>query len=111
LHDNLITVTGERKRSGVNTLTLEPIVVKSFGKGYFLRFDPYWSFDWKEHGSAIIPLNLAIGRLITIQGRLINAYIEPEFLARNEPYAEIHPPRVTLRFAMALFFPKKRAER
>jgi hypothetical protein len=109
--DNPMTVTGERSRPGVNALTLEPLIIKALEKGYFLRFDPYWSFDWKEHGSATLPLNLGVGRLLKIRGQLINAYIQPEFLARNESYAGSHPPRVTLRFAMALIYPKKNAER
>jgi hypothetical protein len=109
--DNPITVTGERSRPGVNALTLEPLVIKTWGKGYFVRFDPYCSFNWKEHGSAILPINLGVGRLLKIRGQLVNAYIQPEFLARNEPYAGIHPPRVTLRFAMALIYPKKNVER
>jgi hypothetical protein len=108
--DNPITVTGERSRPGINAATIEPLIVKTLSKGYFFRFDPYWSFDWKEHGSAVLPLNLGFGRLLTIHGQLINAYIQPEFLARNESYAGSHPPRVTLRFNLALVY-KKTAER
>jgi hypothetical protein len=105
--DNPITVTGERNRPGINALTLEPLVIKTWGKGYFVRFDPYWNFDWKEHGSATIPLNLGFGRLLKIRGQLVNAYIQPEFLGRNEASPESHPPRATLRFAVALIYPKK----
>lgn len=104
--DNPITVTGERSRPGINATTIEPLIVKTFGKGYFFRFDPYWSFNWKEHGSAVLPLNLAFGRLLAIRGQLINTYVQPEFLARNEPYAGSHPPRVTLRFNVALVYKK-----
>lgn len=109
--DNPIAVGGERNRPDVNALTLEPLVIKTFGKGYFFRFDPYWNFDWKEHGSATLPLNLGFGRLLKIRGQLVNAYIQPEFLARNEASPASHPPRVTLRFAMALVYSKKVAQR
>jgi hypothetical protein len=108
--DNPIAVGGERNRPDVNALTLEPLVIKTFGKGYFFRFDPYWNFDWKKHGSATLPLNLGFGRLLKIRGQLVNAYIQPEFLARNEASPASHPPRVTLRFAMALVYPKKVAQ-
>lgn len=108
--DNPITVTGERSRAGINAATIEPLIVKTFGKGYFFRFDPYWSFNWKEHGSAVLPMNLAFGRLLAIHGQMINAYIQPEFLARNEPYTGSYPPRVTLRFNVALVS-KKAAKR
>ncbi len=106
IEDNPITVTGERSRPGVDAMTLEPLIVKELPRNYFLRFDPYWVFDWKQHGSATIPLNLALGRLIKIHGQLINTYIEPEFLARRPPYPGNNPPRFTLRLAVHLLYPK-----
>ncbi len=105
--DNPISIGGERSRQGVNALTLEPLIIKPLPNRYFARFDPYWVFDWKEHGTATIPLNLALGRLVNIHGQLVNVYIEPEFLARRPPYPGYNPPRFTLRLAFHLLFPKE----
>ncbi len=106
IEDNPITVTGERSRPGVNAMTLEPIIVKVLPKDYFLRSDPYWIFNWKQHGSATIPLNLALGKLIKIHGQEVNTYIQPEFLARRPPYPGNNPPKFTLRIAVHLLYPK-----
>lgn len=107
IEDNPITVTGERTRPGQNASTLEPLVVKVLPKDYFLRFDPYWVFDWKEHGSATLPINLGFGRTIKLGNQQVNTYIQPEYLARQPPYPGVHPPRFTLRLAFHLLYPKK----
>lgn len=107
IEDNPISVGGEHSRPGVNASTLEPLVVKELPRDYFLRFDPYWVFDWEQHGSATMPLNLGFGRLIRLHGQAINAYIQPEFLARRPPYPGDNPPKFTLRIAIHLLYPKK----
>ena len=107
---NPITVTGERSRPGVNSLTLEPLVTVILPKNYFLRFDPYWNFNWKEHGSATLPLLLGIGRLVKIGGQSMNLYVEPEFLARRPPYPGNNPSRITIKFNLSLLYPIKEKE-
>ena len=106
VEDNPISVGGERSRPGVNASTLEPLIVKELPHDYFLRFDPYWVFDAEQHGSATIPLNLGFGKLIKLHGQFINAYIQPEFLARRPPYPGNNPPKFTLRIAFHLLYPK-----
>ncbi len=106
VEDNPISIGGERSRSRVNASTLEPLIVKELPRGYFLRFDPYLVFDAEQHGSATIPLNLGFGKLIKLHGQLINAYIQPEFLARRPPYPGNNPPKFTLRIAFHLLYPK-----
>ena len=107
IEDNPITVTGERTRPGQNTSTLQPFVVKVLPRNYFLRFDPYWEFDWKEHGSATLPVNLGFGRTIKIRNQQVNTYIQPEYLARRPPHPGFNPPRFTLRLTFYLLYPKK----
>ena len=107
IEDNPITVTGERTRQGQNSSTLQPLVVKVLPKDYFLRFDPYWIFDWKEHGSATLPINVGFGRTIKLGKQQINTYIQPEYLARKPPYPGFNPPRFTLRLTFHLLYPKK----
>lgn len=105
--DNPISVGGEHGRAGVNALTLEPLVVKTFKDSYFVRFDPYGSFDWQHAGTAVLPLNLGFGRLLHVRGQLVNAYIQPEGLVTSASYGNVHPPRFTLRFAAALLYAHK----
>lgn len=90
----------------MNASTLEPLIVKELPRGYFLRFDPYWVFHAEQHGSATITLNLAFGKLIKLHGQFINAYIQPEFLARRPPYPGDNPPKFTLRIAFHLLYPR-----
>ena len=107
---NPIRVTGERSRPGVNSLTLEPLVTKVLPKEYFLRLDPYWNFNWKEHGSATLPLLLGIGRLVRVGRQAMNLYVEPEVLARWPPYPGNNPSRITIKFTLSLLYPIKEKE-
>ena len=111
IFDNPVTVSGERSRPGVNALTVEPLIVYSLPKKYFIRIDPYFQFNWKEHGSATLPVNCALGRLLKIRGQLINAYLHPEVLARRDEYIAAAPgaapPKFTFRFVVDLLYPAK----
>ena len=109
IEENAITVSGEHARPGQNIVLIQPLIVKSFANEVYLRFDPGWSFNVKEHGTGTIPLNLGLGRVMKLGPQEVSAYIQPEFLARRSPYPDAgSPPRFTLRFAVTLLYPKKK---
>ena len=107
---NPISVAGERSRPSVNDMTFEPLVTKILPKSYFIRFDPYWSFNWQQHGSATIPILLGLGRLVNFHGQAMNLYVEPEVLARRPPYPGNNPSHVTIKFNISLIAPPKKKD-
>jgi hypothetical protein len=69
---NPISFTGERGRANVNATYLQPIIVKSLPHEWFIREDPILVLDWREHGTAVVPVNLGVGRVLKIaRGRLM----------------------------------------
>ena len=104
-----ISFAGNRNRPDTNVFTFEPFIIKTFPKGFFLRFDPIWTFDMKHDAAATIPLNLGFGRTIPIGHDVLNAYLQPEWnVARPDDNRVV--PRFTLRFHVAILFgpgPKK----
>ncbi len=110
IETNAITVSGVRARPSSNVVTIQPLIVKTFADKLYLRFDPFWDFNVKEHGTATIPLNLGFGRVSKLGGQEFSAYIQPEFLVRRSPYViDSAPPRFTFRFAVTLLYPKKKS--
>ena len=108
IEEDAITVSGEHARPGSNIMLIQPLIVKSFPNKTYFRFDPTWSFNFKEHGTGTIPLNLGFGRVMKLGPQEFSAYIQPEFLARR-PYPDTAAiPRVTLRFSVTLLYPKKK---
>ncbi len=110
LISNPISVTGQRSRPGVNNLTVEPLITKILPRSYFLRFDPYWNFNWQEHGSATLPILLGFGRLVHLGDQAMNLYVEPEVLARRPRYPDNNPARITIKFNLSLIAPPKKKE-
>jgi hypothetical protein len=72
-----------------------------------IREDPILNFEWRQHGTATVPVNFGFGRVFKIGLRPINAYVQPEWTVRRPPYAGYIEPRFTLRFAINLLYPKE----
>ncbi len=107
LEINSISFAGERDRQNLNTTSLQPIIVKSFQHEWFLREDPILAFDWREHGTAVVPVNLGIGHVWKIGRRPVNTYVQSEWTVRRPPYSGYDPPRFTLRLVCNLLYPHK----
>ena len=97
-----VSVHDQRERKYLGAIDRKGIAAR-----LLLRFDPYWVFDAEQHGSATIPLNLGFGKLINLHGQLVNAYIQPEFLARRPPYPGNNPPKFTLPHSLSSAYPKR----
>lgn len=105
---NPISFTGERGRANVNATYLQPIIVKSLPHEWFIREDPILVLDWREHGTAVVPVNLGVGRVLKIGQRPINAYVQAEWTVRRPPYPNYDPPRFTLKLVFNLLYPHKK---
>ncbi len=107
LVQNPISFAGHRNTPGLNTLTFQPFIVQTLPRGFFVRFDPIWEFDWTHGGAATMPLNFGFGRVFKIGPQEVNMYIEPEWNVVRPDDNRIVP-RFTLRFAVHLLFPQKK---
>ena len=107
LVQNPISFAGHRNAADLNTFSFEPFIVQTLPKGFFVRFDPIWEFDWTHGGAATVPLNIGFGRVFKIGPQAVNAYIQPEWnVVRPDDNRLV--PRFTLRFAFNLLFPLKK---
>ncbi|HWU39680.1 MAG TPA: hypothetical protein VN203_18680, partial [Candidatus Acidoferrum sp.] len=61
LAQNPISFAGDRTRSNVNNLVLQPFVTYQFDQGWFLRSQPQMVFDWKT-GKQVVPIDFGAGR-------------------------------------------------
>lgn len=81
----------------MNTLSVQPFLVKTFPRGYFVHVDPIITFDWTKGGAATVPINVGVGRFFKIGKQSVNAYIQPEWNLYR-PDDDRIVPRFTLRF-------------
>ncbi|MCJ1334591.1 hypothetical protein MMC10_011303 [Thelotrema lepadinum] len=106
---NPISFAGESHRSDVNALTVQPLLVETFKKGYFIRTDGILAFDWERSGAGTIPVNLGVGKVLKIGSRPINAYVQPEWNVHYQTYPGAAPtPRFTLRLSVTLLYPEQK---
>ncbi len=108
LVQNPISFAGESRRRDVNAMALQPLIVKTFRGGFFVRTDPTLNFDWERGGAATIPVNLGFGKIITIGSRPVNAYIQPEWTVRRPTFPGSVVPKFTIRLSFTLLYPAKR---
>jgi hypothetical protein len=109
LVENPISFAGESRRRDVNAMTLQPLIVKAFRGGYFVRTDPILNFDWERGGAATIPVNLALGKVLKIGCRPVSAYIQPEWTVHHPTFPGSVTPKFTLRLSCTFLYPAKRS--
>ena len=108
LIENPISFAGESSRADTDAMSLQPILVKTLAKTYYVRFDPTMSFDWKRGGAGTVPVNLGVGKLFKVRTQAINAYLQPEWTVHRPAYAGAASPKFTLRLSVTLLFPEKK---
>jgi hypothetical protein len=88
----------------VNRLSVQPILVRYLGYGFYLRSaDATWSRGWHAGSSTVIPLSLGLGRVFLRDDRPpLNLFVSGEWMAyrANAPVA----PQVTVRFGITVAF-------
>jgi hypothetical protein len=108
LVQNPISFAGESRRRDVNAMALQPLIVKTFRGGYFVRTDPTLNFDWERGGAATIPVNLGFGKVIRIGSRPVNAYVQPEWTVHHPTFPGSVAPKFTIRLSFTFLYPAKR---
>ena len=66
LVENPISFAGDSARADTDAMAVEPIIVKTLPKAFFVRFDPTMDFNWKRGGAGTVPVNIGAGRLFKI---------------------------------------------
>ena len=101
---NPISFAGESDRDGVNALLVQPILQYNLPRGWYVSMGDFsWTFDWKDHGQATIPLALQVGRVFPLFGQQWNLAAEPFYLIAHEGPS----PRWGFRFGFSLLLPEK----
>jgi hypothetical protein len=103
------SVAGAANRSNQSAITFLPFGALSIGRGWFLKWaEGPWVFDL-EHGAAVIPLGVGIGRLINDGGQplLVSVSGETTVLHANA----INAPKNTVRLTLTVFLTSVRGTR
>ena len=79
---NPISFAGDSSRPPVNALSLTPTLTYNLPKGWFAGYSDFeWTFDWKNGGSATIPLGLQAGRVFRIGKVPVSLSLEGAWVA------------------------------
>jgi hypothetical protein len=78
---NFFGVAGAAPSPSIDTLAVQPWVVLTLPKAFFLLSDPIWTFDWNRGGHATIPINLAVGHAFSAHLALD---LEPEWVVTGD---------------------------
>lgn len=70
-------IGGDDAREEVGVLALQPFYFFQVGKGFYFRGAPIIPFDL-ERGSYHIPMGLGVGKVLKIDGTVLNFFIEPQ---------------------------------
>ncbi len=108
LIENPISFAGESSRADTDAMSLEPILVKTLAKTYYVRFDPTMTFDWRRGGAGTVPVNLGVGKLFKVRTQAISAYLQPEWTVHRPAYPGAASPKFTLRLSVTLLYPEKK---
>jgi hypothetical protein len=91
-------------RRPINTLLVQPIVVASLWRGFYLKSaDSTISRGWRDGDPAIVPLSRGIGWIWLREKSPANFFVTGEWTVhrRNAPVA----PQATVRFGVTVAFP------
>ena len=108
LVENPISFAGESSRADTNAMSLQPIIVKTLAKSYYVRFDPTMNFDWERGGAGTVPVNLGLGKIFKVRTQAVSAYLEPEWTVHRPAYLGAASPKFTLRLSVTLLYPEKK---
>jgi hypothetical protein len=64
---NPISFAGSSSRPAVNALSITPTLTYNLPHGWFAGYSDFdWSFNWKEGGTATIPLGVQVGKVFKL---------------------------------------------
>jgi hypothetical protein len=97
-----------RDRQSVGQLSIQPIVLRYLGHGFYAKSgDATWTINWRQGAATTVPLSFGIGYVMLREGRPpMNFFVTGEWMAyRHEaPFA----PQATVRFGLTVAFPEWR---
>lgn len=93
----------------VEQFSLQPAYTHSFHKGWYLLSSGIWRFDL-ENGTHYIPIALGVGKVFRIQGKLMHAFIEPQWVVDSDDQDKngnfVPQPDFFVRLGLSLIFPR-----
>jgi hypothetical protein len=97
---NPISFSGDATQPAANALILQPFVSYQLGRGWFVRSEPQFIFDW-ETGKYLLPLDFGVGRVFKIGPQIVNCFVEPAWNMSHDGPA----PRYAIVFGFSLLYP------
>ncbi|MBS0624541.1 MAG: hypothetical protein JSS32_00650 [Verrucomicrobia bacterium] len=95
---------GNSAHQNVITLYVQPLITVHFRYNIYLISNAQMTFQWRPK-SMEIPLNIGIGKVATIKGQPINAFLQAEWVVFKQ-HAEFQP-HFTVKAGFHFLFPDK----
>lgn len=95
---------GNSAHRNVISLFVQPLISVHFPHNWYLISNAQMTFQWRPH-SVEIPLNIGIGKVATIKGQPINAFMQTEWVVYKR-HAEFQP-HFTVKVGFHFLFPDK----
>lgn len=75
---------GEDDRDDVQLLTVQPLILRNFPGGWYLRSTAIMNFNL-ENGDYAVPVGLGLGRVVPVNpGTTANFFLEPQYTVSHE---------------------------
>lgn len=105
LVNNTWSVAGKSNRPATNQGIFQYFINYNLNKGYYLTWQPTITFNWKATGADrwLVPFGGGIGRIKKIGNQPVNISVQ----AYANPVRQPNAGSFTLRFQIALLYPKK----
>jgi hypothetical protein len=91
----------------VEQLNFQPAFSHSFSKGWYLMSSGIWQFDL-ENDTHYIPVALGFGKVFRYQGKLMHAFIEPQWVVDSDDMDKngnfVPQPKFLVRLGLTLMF-------
>lgn len=77
------SVAGDDARPTQNSLQAQPLYIRNFAQGWYLRSTATWNFDLKR-GHFAIPIGLGGGKIWKSGGTTMNLFVEPQWTVAHD---------------------------
>jgi hypothetical protein len=94
---------GNSAKPNVVSLFLQPLLAVHFPHNWYLLSNAQMTFQWRPH-SVQVPVNIGIGKVATIKGQPINAFMEAEWVV-YKTNADFKP-HFTVKIGFDFLFPE-----
>jgi hypothetical protein len=101
LAQNPISFAGDSHRANQNYLLFQPLLFHHLKKGWYLKSNPQWTFDWLHHNNKL-PLNFGVGRVFTVGRQPFNIDLVAEAMTYRTGGGFI--PEFTIQFLFSILF-------